>query len=264
MTPQQGDAPVLEVRGFSLSWGGRNRGPTTKVRVTLLCPSPLSGECDPARSGMKLVFAAATNSDAAALAALHTAVAEDLTRRFGPGGWSSGQTERGVLSEMRKPKFSRIVMARCQRRIIGALRLATKKPWAINTAHFTPACRPLYLTGMAVHPDFQRQGVGRLLMKEAEAVARAWPADAIRLDAFDAKAGGGGFYAKYGFREVARVTYKKCPLVYFELTLPPAAGDLEIDVIQDKCLRGKGGLLRKVRGSSALRPAGGGVLMIAV
>ena len=169
---------------------------------------------------MKLSFRAATNSDAAALAALHCAVAEHLTREFGQGRWSSGQTERGVLSDLRMPKFSRILIARTSgRRIVAALRLATKKPWAIDTAYFTPASRPLYLTGMAVHPDIQRQGVGRLLMKEAEAVARAWPADAIRLDSFDAEAGAGAFYAKCGFREVARVTYKQDPLVYFELPL---------------------------------------------
>jgi GNAT superfamily N-acetyltransferase len=74
---------------------------------------------------------------------------------------------------------------------------------------------------MAVHPDLQRKGIGRQLMKKAEAIARAWPADAIRLDAFDAKAGAGPFYAKCGYREVARVVYKKDPLVYFELVLPP-------------------------------------------
>ncbi len=146
-----------------------------------------------ARYEMNLVFATATNSDAAALAQLHSAVAEDLTRRFGQGRWSSWPTERGVLNELRKPKFSRILIARARSRIIGALRLTTRKPWAIDTAYFAPALRPLYLTSMAVHPDLQRKGVGRSLMKEAEALARAWPADAIRLDAFDAAAGAGTF-----------------------------------------------------------------------
>jgi len=169
---------------------------------------------------MKLAFADATESDAAVLAALHSAVAQDLTQRFGQGFWSSAPTERGVLANMRMPKFSRILITRTNRRILGTLRLATKKPWAIDTAHFTAARRPLYLTGMAVHPDFQRKGIGRLLLKEAEAVARAWPADAIRLDAFDAEAGAGPFYEKCGFREVARVVYKQDPLLYFELVLP--------------------------------------------
>jgi GNAT superfamily N-acetyltransferase len=168
---------------------------------------------------MKLVFATATNSDAAELAALGTAVAHELTRQYGQGPWSSARTERSVLSELRRPRFSRIVIARSNRRIVGTLRVATKKPWAIDTAYFTAVTKPLYLTGMAVHPDVQRQGVGRLLLERAEAIARAWPADAIRLDAFDAAAGAGAFYAKCGFREVARVRYKSNPLVYFELIL---------------------------------------------
>jgi GNAT superfamily N-acetyltransferase len=168
---------------------------------------------------MKLTFALATNSDALALAALHTSVAADLTRRYGQGRWSSGQTERGVLNDLRKPKFSKILMARAGRNMVASLRLATKKPWAIDVAYFTAVERPLYLTGMAVHPDYQGKGVGRRLLKEADALARDWPADAIRLDAFDAEAGAGSFYAKSGFREVARVKYKGNPLIYFELLL---------------------------------------------
>jgi hypothetical protein len=48
---------------------------------------------------------------------------------------------------------------------------------------------------------------------------RAWPGDAIRLDAYDAEAGAGKFYAKCGFRERGRVVYRKTPLIYFELIL---------------------------------------------
>jgi GNAT superfamily N-acetyltransferase len=180
----------------------------------------MSGILNPLSTTMKLVFALATNSDAAELAALHSAASEDLTRRFGPGFWSSPPSERGILANMRLPKFSRILIARSNGRIGGTLRLATKKPWAIDTSYFTPAARPLYLVGMAVHPSHQRKGIGRLLMKQAESIAQAWPADAVRLDAFDAAAGAGPFYAKCGFREVARVIYKKDPLIYFELTLP--------------------------------------------
>lgn len=168
---------------------------------------------------MKLVFATAEASDAKDLAALHGAAAEDLTRRFGRGHWSSAPSERGVLSDMRMPKFSRILIARDGNGIAGTLRLATKKPWAIDIGYFTPAKRPLYLTGMAVHPDLQSKGVGRLLMKEAEAIARAWPADAIRLDAYDADAGAGPFYAKCGYREMGRVIYRTAPLIYFEQVL---------------------------------------------
>ncbi len=129
---------------------------------------------------------------------------------------------------MRRPKFERMLLARDvasdgSPRIVGTLRLATKKPWAIDTAYFTPVQKPLYLTGMAVHPEFQSKGVGRSLLKEAEAAARAWPADGIRLDAYEGEGGAGGFYSKCGYRETARVAYKGNPLIYFELILPPLA-----------------------------------------
>jgi len=65
----------------------------------------------------------------------------------------------------------------------------------------------------------QGKGVGRRLLDEAKSLAKDWPSDAIRLDAYDAEAGAGGFYAKCGFREVGRVIYRKTPLVYFELLL---------------------------------------------
>src|SRR5215469_4938913 len=121
---------------------------------------------------MNLSFATATDSNAPELTALHAAVAQSLTDKYGKGPWSSSPSERGVLNGMRMPKFSRTLVARNGRRIVGCLRLATKKPWAIDTAYFTQAETPLYLTGMAVQPGLQGQGIGRLLLQEAEAIAR--------------------------------------------------------------------------------------------
>jgi ribosomal protein S18 acetylase RimI-like enzyme len=165
---------------------------------------------------MRLSFTIGTPADATALAALHTSVSEELTSRYGWGPWSSVTTERGVLFGMR---HSRVIVARRGKKIVGTLQLPTKKPWAIDVSYFTPVKKALYLTNMAVIPSLQRQGIGRRLMEEAVKQARAWPADAIRLDAFDAEAGAGAFYAKCGFREVGRVTYRKAPLVYYELVL---------------------------------------------
>jgi len=103
--------------------------------------------------------------------------------------------------------------------VLTVLRLATKKPWAIDTSYFTPVKRPLYLTGMAVSVSHQGRGLGRLAMDDARAVALGWPADAIRLDAYNALAGAGGFYGRCGFTERGRVTYKGDPLIYYELLL---------------------------------------------
>lgn len=163
------------------------------------------------------ILAPATGADAAEIAALRNAAAEDLTRRFGKGHWSGAASEKGVRYDLRT---STVWVVRSRGRIIATLRLATRKPWAIDTSYFTPCGRPLYLTSMAVAPGRQRAGVGRRCLEQALRIARDWPADAIRLDAYDGEAGAGGFYRKCGFREVGRTSYKGNPLVYFETPVP--------------------------------------------
>ena len=158
----------------------------------------------------------ATPRDAARLARLHCAVARDLTKKHGRGHWSHEPTEARVKRAM---TMTRIVVARDGRSIVGTFHLGTRKPWAIDPAYFTPVRRPLYLTDMAVDPKRQGEGVGRCLMEEAARVANAWPADAIRLDAYAGSVGAGAFYKKCGLEEVGRVVYRGVPLIYFELVV---------------------------------------------
>ena len=165
---------------------------------------------------MSLLFELAGESDAPALAALHCAVAEHLTREFGQGHWSSSASEHAVR---RGIASSRVIVARGTDGIAGTLRLATKKPWAIDATFFEPVRRPLYLLDMAVSPSAQRHGIGRRLVDEAQLIAKVVPGDAIRLDAYDADAGAGEFYRKCGFREAGRAEYRGVPLIYFEMTL---------------------------------------------
>ncbi len=158
----------------------------------------------------------ATTDDAAHLVALHNTVAEQLTQRHGKGPWSSRTTEKGVLYALRT---KRVFVAREGVEIVGALGLTTKKPWAIDTSYFSECRKPLYLLAMAILPEKQGQGVGRRCLELAREIARAWPADAIRLDAFDAEAGAGPFYLKCGWTEMGRMVYRKTPLIYYELLL---------------------------------------------
>jgi GNAT superfamily N-acetyltransferase len=161
-------------------------------------------------------FRDATVDDVGVIAGLQNAAAGALTARYGTGPWSALVTEGGAALDQRD---ARVRLGREGSRILTVLRLATRKPWAIDVSYFTPVERPLYLTGMAVSVPHQRQGLGRLALEDAVAVARAWPAEAIRLDAFDAEAGAGGFYARCGFAERGRTVYKGDPLVYFERLL---------------------------------------------
>ena len=171
-----------------------------------------------ARTALRLSFPVADETDAEAIARVRSAAADRLTRDHGYGPWSLGATGDDVLRAIRA---SRVLVARIGDAIVGTLRLATMKPWAIDVAYFTPARRPLYLSDMAVTPEWQGQGIGRALLAEAVTLAEAWPGDAIRLDAYDAPAGAGGFYAACGWIERGRVTYRNAPLIYFE-HLPPA------------------------------------------
>jgi GNAT superfamily N-acetyltransferase len=166
---------------------------------------------------MPITLHIAAAEDVPAIVALRNAANDRLTEQYGQGFWSGTATENGVRFAM---KTATVYVARAEdRRVIATLALATKKPWAIDKTYFHPSKRPLYLTSMAVAPDMQRTGVGRNCLADVRRIAAAWPADAIRLDAYDAPAGAGGFYAKCGFDEVGRVVYRGCPLVYFEMLL---------------------------------------------
>ena len=165
---------------------------------------------------MTLELTLATEADAAGVAAVRNAASEQLTATFGHGSWTVASSARTVFSNL---GGSRIFVVRRGTALIATLKLGTKKPWAIDATYFSPCLRPLYLTSMAVLPTEQRRGVGRLCIEQAARIARAWPADALRLDAYDAPAGAGAFYLKCGFREVGRASYRYTRLIYFELML---------------------------------------------
>lgn len=158
----------------------------------------------------------ATPADAAEIAHLRNATADDLTAKFGTGPWSGHCTEKGVLFDLRQ---ARVFVLRLRGQIVASLVLATKKPWAIDRSYFTSVPRPLYLLSMVVSPNRQRRGIGRRCVRDALRLARAWPAQSVILDAYDHPAGAGAFYRKCGFTEVGRVVYRKAPLIYFEALL---------------------------------------------
>ena len=166
---------------------------------------------------MHLTFADATAADVDVIVALQDENVAALTARFGRGHWSTATTPRGLAFSMR---HGRQRVGRYEGRIVTTLRLATRKPWAIDAAYFTPCKRPVYLTGMVVATSHQGRGFGRAALQDAIAGAREWPAGAIRLDAYDAPAGAGAFYARCGFEERGRVVYRQTPLVYYERRLP--------------------------------------------
>ena len=165
---------------------------------------------------MTLLFTLATPSDVDAVVSLRAAVALDLTRRYGRGHWSSVASDKSVLRDVRT---SSVILGWEQQSPVATARLATRRPWAIDPAYFTPVTKALYLTDMAVSPRWQGRGVGKRCLDQARLVAADQGASAIRLDAYDGPAGAGGFYAKCGFDERGRVSYRSTRLVYYEMLL---------------------------------------------
>ncbi|HVT97473.1 MAG TPA: GNAT family N-acetyltransferase [Acidobacteriaceae bacterium] len=165
---------------------------------------------------MHLTLQMATARDVSELVLFRTAVNRNLAHRFGEGFWVGRPTERGALAAMKRGS---VFLGRFRGRIVASLTLSTRKPWAIDAQYFHRSVRPLYLTSMAVDPRMQGKGVGRRCLEQAQRIAREWPADAIRLDAWNAEAGAGEFYRKCGYREVGRALYRKTSLIYFELLL---------------------------------------------
>ena len=136
-----------------------------------------------------------------------------MTQRFGEGDWSATPSEPEVVKQVRA---SHVLVARSNADIVGTVRLARALPWAIDASSFTPVTTALYVLGLSVAPEVRGQGVGRTLMDAAKVAARAWPAEAVWLDAYDHVAGAGPFYLKCGFREVGRTKYRQMPLIYYE------------------------------------------------
>ena len=163
---------------------------------------------------MRARLRVATDRDVAGIAKVRTDAALDLTARYGKGPWSSATSERGVRFAMTRGTVYCLTRRSV---VVATLSLSTRKPWAIDPLHFTQAERPISLTDMAVDPTVQQRGLGRLCLEQAAELARHWPADAIRLDAWNAAAGAGDFYRKCGYREMGRVVYRTAPLIYFEL-----------------------------------------------
>jgi GNAT superfamily N-acetyltransferase len=162
---------------------------------------------------MALSLGFATEKDIPALLELRLAVDADQARRFGTERWRTTINEKSVARGL---KTSRVLVARQAGRIVGTLRMETKKPWAIDLRYFTTVARAVYLHDVDVDPKLQRSGVGRQIIEWAKTTARKWPVEAIRLDAYDGASGGGPFYKKCGFTEVGRAVYRGVPLVYFE------------------------------------------------
>ena len=163
-----------------------------------------------------LSFRLATDADIQALLELRLAIDADQAARFGDNRYATTISEKSVARSL---KSSRILVATRRGQLVGLVSMGKKKPWAVDLKYFTPACKAVYLYNVDVFPELQRSGIGRELIDCVKAMAKEWPVDAIRLDAYDGAAGAGPFYEKCGFKKLGHKVYRSVPLVYYEFVL---------------------------------------------
>jgi ribosomal protein S18 acetylase RimI-like enzyme len=74
---------------------------------------------------------------------------------------------------------------------------------------------------MRVHPDFQRQGLGRLLLERLEKQAQALDCRVIRLDTTDQQTAARRLYESAGYREIGRRQTDRFLFIDYSKTLSP-------------------------------------------
>jgi len=135
---------------------------------------------------------------------LRKAAAAELTRQFGEGPWSRvsliSTAERALLGR----KLYTILV---NDEIAGTVTLTAEPIAYFEPGWFAnPASPALYLHSMSVHPRWQRRGIGRQALLQAEDVARQKNLPFIRLDSYDGPASAAGFYEGAGYAQVTAVS----------------------------------------------------------
>jgi GNAT superfamily N-acetyltransferase len=165
---------------------------------------------------MRLRFRRATVHDIPAIVMLWRAVNQKLGLRLGRPVWTKFAAPEGVYLEMRKAS---VYILRDEEIVIAVFTLTMQKPWGIEEMPFNPAARPLYLTDMAVHPNWRQHEIEQICIRAAIKIAKRWPCDALRLDTYDSELGNDGVVDKLGFRNVGTTWYRDMPSVCFELRI---------------------------------------------
>ncbi len=108
--------------------------------------------------------------------------------------------------------------------IIGCITISTKKDDEYNAIDWITADGlNHYIHRLAVHPDFQHQGMATRLMDFAEAFARKQNALSVRLDTFSKNDRNKRFYEARGYQKLGDVYFPRqtdFPFHCYELVLP--------------------------------------------
>ena len=159
----------------------------------------------------------ATAADIEAVFRIRRASALDLKKRFGKGHWATFPKRQRLLDTIEEKSVYIVFRPGV---FVATFRLSEKPPSFFDPKNFSDSqARAAYLTGLAVDPACQRQGIGSYCLRRAEEIALNLKCSAIRFDVYDSPAGAAGFYEACGFSCRCKATFKGEPLLMFEKVL---------------------------------------------
>jgi ribosomal protein S18 acetylase RimI-like enzyme len=160
----------------------------------------------------------ATPGDAEGIMHLLVACRQDMLAR-GIRQWVEQYPTAAVVEEAMADTF----VIRLEGRIAATAALNERAGSAYERVRWlTPLRQPaLIVHRLAVHPDFQRRGLARRLMRFAEEYAARRGLASIRLDAFSGNPSALALYDRVGYTRVGQVFFphRDLPFICFEKVL---------------------------------------------
>lgn len=168
----------------------------------------------------------ATLADARELAALHNAVAMEVTSRLGWGHWSKpikvDSMRQRLLNSDGEPRSRTIYAYKDEGKILGSVTLSQrgmnlwrKRLWAF------PEEAAISVFSLAVLPTHYGQGIGRALMYLAEDEAIYERLRWVRLDAYTENPDSNAFYRRLGYRNMGTQDLGSVSIDLYEKEMPP-------------------------------------------
>ncbi len=94
--------------------------------------------------------------------------------------------------------------------IKGCIMFSPEKDKVYNSAKWLTADhKNLYIHRLAVHPKFQKKGIGNKLMDFAESIAKKLNFISIRLDTFSQNKSNNKFYESRGYEKLGDIFFRK-------------------------------------------------------
>ena len=127
---------------------------------------------------------------------------QNIERKFGLVGGRDWKFRKGTAIRREvESNMDGVLVAEVNGRVVGYI-----------TTSVNPETKIGHIPNLAVHPDFQRRGIGRMLIEAALRLLRERGMEMAKIETLEQNIVASRFYPKMGFVEVARQIHYVKPL----------------------------------------------------